>query len=204
MAQGSGTRIGTRNGAVAGSLPLQHRQSISHRFEARRSRTASRASGAHLRGAGNAILDRQGRGIFKVTIGPDGPLSRGPEFALPQSRQSVALRVCILEVAVVEPDRKPEPGVGVAPKVVLVAGVDEPAFGRIQFDALTFFADKLVLDCLEVTPIPKDRPSVSPTDVELHERRLGKDSARHVIQVVPPIGRIPRLFVEGSPRRAGA
>src|SRR5262249_40952591 len=156
----------------------QHRHSISHRFEGRRSRTASRASGAHLRGAGNAILDRQGRGIFEVTVGPDNPLSKSPECALPRSRQSGAIRACTLQVSVVEPDQKADLGVGVAPKVVLVAGVDETAFGWMQCEALTFFANKLVLNCLEMTAISKDRPSFSPTDVELNERRVGKDPAR--------------------------
>jgi hypothetical protein len=53
----------------------------------------------------------------------------------------------------------------VAPNVTLVADVNEPAFGRIQLDTLTFFTDQLVFDLLKVTPIPKDRPAVTPSDV---------------------------------------
>jgi hypothetical protein len=41
--------------------------------------------------------------------------------------------------------------------MILVAGVNEPTFRRIQLDTLAFLANKLVLDLLKVAPISENR-----------------------------------------------
>jgi hypothetical protein len=73
------------------------------------------------------------------------------------------------DIALPETGGKAEGRIGCAPDMVLVGRIDLTAFGRIEFDPFTLLTDKLVLDLLEVPPVPDAGRAVPPADVELDD-----------------------------------
>jgi hypothetical protein len=99
------------------------------------------------------------------------------------------------DIAFAETDGKAEGWIGDAPDMVLVGRIDLAAFGRIEFDAFTLLTDNLVLDLLEVPPVPDAGRAVPPADVELDEAvRVARNG--DLVKVVDPIFRAePLVFL---------
>ena len=53
--------------------------------------------------------------------------------------------------------------------MILIGGIDQPAFGRKEFHRFALRTDDLVLDLLKIAPVCAG-PTIVAADIELHER----------------------------------